>query len=327
MRFSNYLPSKPFLVVALPLVSAGLIAALFVLYTRDDAAYAPADSLGAYSELASVRARTQELDTDADGLRDWEEVLWDTDPKNPDSDGDGTKDGDEVGFGRNPQRAAANDYLVAASSSTGPMFTMATSSLTFTERVSREIMGSYLLARQTGTQLSKEDQEKLVDEAVARSAWAVEPEKVGTSSIQVVAPSQDASVSYITQVLAILVETVGKNKTDELVLIGKFIQNKDITAKAELDVQLSRIREAAKKMQGLAVPEDALALHVNFINASLAYAHTMEALGNVEHDPMAAAAATGKYEPHYAAIQRAIGDFHTYRKSKGVNPGSTTGTP
>lgn len=36
------------------------------------------------------------FDSDNDGLRDWEEALWKTDPKNPDSDGDNILDGAEA---------------------------------------------------------------------------------------------------------------------------------------------------------------------------------------------------------------------------------------
>ena len=44
------------------------------------------------------------LDTDGDGLRDWEEghTGRDTDPKNPDTDGDGLKDKDDIACGSNP---------------------------------------------------------------------------------------------------------------------------------------------------------------------------------------------------------------------------------
>lgn len=42
------------------------------------------------------------LDSDNDGLSDQEEVLYGTDPQNPDSDGDGYNDGQEVSNGYNP---------------------------------------------------------------------------------------------------------------------------------------------------------------------------------------------------------------------------------
>jgi len=43
-------------------------------------------------------------DSDADGLKDWEEALYHTDPHNPDTDGDGTPDGEEVKLGRDPTK-------------------------------------------------------------------------------------------------------------------------------------------------------------------------------------------------------------------------------
>jgi hypothetical protein len=43
-----------------------------------------------------------ELDTDADGLPDYIENYYGTDPNNPDTDGDGYKDGEEVENGYDP---------------------------------------------------------------------------------------------------------------------------------------------------------------------------------------------------------------------------------
>ena len=41
-------------------------------------------------------------DSDQDGLSDWQEVAYGTDPYNPDSDGDGLSDGWEVAHGTDP---------------------------------------------------------------------------------------------------------------------------------------------------------------------------------------------------------------------------------
>lgn len=53
----------------------------------------------------------EELDSDGDGLFDWEEILRKTDPTNPDSDGDGTIDGTEVKEGRDPAVAGPDDAI------------------------------------------------------------------------------------------------------------------------------------------------------------------------------------------------------------------------
>lgn len=50
-------------------------------------------------------------DSDNDGLRDWEEELYKTDPFNPDTDNDGYLDGEEVDSGHNPLVKAPGDKL------------------------------------------------------------------------------------------------------------------------------------------------------------------------------------------------------------------------
>lgn len=54
-------------------------------------------------------------DSDSDGLQDWEEKLWKTDPNNPDSDKDGANDGDEIAQNRNPLKKGPNDTLQTVS--------------------------------------------------------------------------------------------------------------------------------------------------------------------------------------------------------------------
>ena len=41
-------------------------------------------------------------DGDGDGLKSWEEIIWKTDPQNPDTDGDGVSDGNEIEQGKDP---------------------------------------------------------------------------------------------------------------------------------------------------------------------------------------------------------------------------------
>jgi len=51
-------------------------------------------------------------DSDNDGLKDWEEELFGTDPYNPDTDADGYLDGEEVAADTNPLIKAPGDKLV-----------------------------------------------------------------------------------------------------------------------------------------------------------------------------------------------------------------------
>ena len=54
-------------------------------------------------EATTTNSALLAKDGDSDGLKDWEEQLWKTDPYNPDTDGDGLNDGEEVlQFNSNP---------------------------------------------------------------------------------------------------------------------------------------------------------------------------------------------------------------------------------
>lgn len=57
-----------------------------------------------------------EADDDGDGLNNADELLWDTDPSNPDTDGDGYLDGEEVAARHDPRIPAPNDALDEANS-------------------------------------------------------------------------------------------------------------------------------------------------------------------------------------------------------------------
>ncbi len=57
-------------------------------------------------------AKAIDLDSDHDGLKDWEETIYHTDPNNPDTDGDGISDGDEISQGHDPLKKGPDDKLV-----------------------------------------------------------------------------------------------------------------------------------------------------------------------------------------------------------------------
>lgn len=88
-------------IIGVLLITGGV---LFVLkYSKQDAL------LG--NKGGSIGQSQDFIDSDNDGLRDWEEELYHTDPLNPDTDGDGYLDGEEVDSGHNPLVKAPGDKL------------------------------------------------------------------------------------------------------------------------------------------------------------------------------------------------------------------------
>ena len=84
------------IILAIALIIGGLV---FVLKYSDK------------ESLLGTKYEENLKDSDNDGLKDWEEELYKTDPHNPDTDGDGYLDGEEVNSGHNPLVKAPGDKL------------------------------------------------------------------------------------------------------------------------------------------------------------------------------------------------------------------------
>ncbi len=108
-------------------------------------------------------------DNDGDGLLNWEEALWSTDPNVADTDGDGIDDGDEVNTNRNPLNPGPNDEnhdLAAEIIEELESIPLDEDSLT--NRIGRNFIESYFTLRnQEG--LTPEAKEQLVEMVVQQT--------------------------------------------------------------------------------------------------------------------------------------------------------------
>ncbi|MSU55688.1 MAG: hypothetical protein EXS51_00025 [Candidatus Taylorbacteria bacterium] len=74
-------------------------------------------------------------DTDKDGLSAWEEVLYRTDPNNPDTDADGTLDGNEVQSRRDPTKKGMDQRTDVTEKILAPYYTLSFSPFAKTQDV------------------------------------------------------------------------------------------------------------------------------------------------------------------------------------------------
>lgn len=89
-------------------------------------------------------------DSDNDGLKDWEEALFGTNPENPDSDEDGMLDGKEVESARDPLVSGAGDIFETQE------LKRQDAEATLTESLTKRLFQFYLASQKSGTRVPRQ---------------------------------------------------------------------------------------------------------------------------------------------------------------------------
>jgi hypothetical protein len=93
------------------LITAIVLAVLLILFVG---AYSKREAFSSFDLFGGKEAviESQNKDTDNDGLKDWQEDLFGTDPTNPDTDKDGFLDGEEISSNHNPLVKSPGDTQI-----------------------------------------------------------------------------------------------------------------------------------------------------------------------------------------------------------------------
>lgn len=112
-HIARYFNKKTTLVVGFLLLFM-MCGLAFILVRNYAAPESSAAATGNFQKTLSEQQRQEaDKDSDGDGLKDWEEAIFQTDPHKADTDGDGTLDGKEIADGRNPLKVGPDDKLEA----------------------------------------------------------------------------------------------------------------------------------------------------------------------------------------------------------------------
>jgi len=231
-------------------------------------------------------------DSDRDGLKNWEEVLWGTDKNNPDTDGDGTFDGAEVRAGRDPTRPFPDDALVGNASRfiTSEDNNYDASARTETDKFAQKFFTSYI-SRRDNSPLTAASQNALVGELAQElpPITANSYEAGDLSNIADGTPSKESLHAYGNE-LGDILNTYGK-KADvgfELDILVKALAEESKEELAKLDLIIESHQTVIAHYLVMSVPEIAIPNHLGFLNALSALAASLSALGNALDDPLIA---------------------------------------
>lgn len=229
----------------------------------------------------------QDGDMDADGLRDWEEALWGTNPNNPDSDGDGTLDGVEVKKGRNPTIEGPSDFIVQGSTADFLLGQRAASGPqpgNLSDSLSQNLFTTYVDGKE-GRISGNEQAEQIV--GIAQNA-------LNTVSFQNFYSSSDFNTISSTDIVAI--KKYGNDLAEAQIKLLQDLTESDGSLTGKTTFLSIIYRDHSRNLAEFSVPEPLIETHVALTNN---FANLSSYLYNVEEydlDPAKAMFSLQQYE-------------------------------
>jgi len=273
----KYLPSPR--ILAIVFIVLGLLGLGWFWYFSPSSGKSEVYENGALT-AGSVNKIT--ADADGDGLQDWEEVLWKTDPKNPDSDGDGMPDGEEIKpEGVYPPGAAAEDSIL-------PTGVNQQANLTeyITQAFSQSV-GPRLLAGQGEV---RTEEIRAIQNYFPSGGEILGPiPKVNANELHISENNSPGAVkNYFNQVYSIYEKTFLTLKEDDLMIFFDALKTENFSGLEKIDKVLDAFDESLYEVKKIPVPrgyEDFAIAELNYLLKSM---RVVEVIKNAESDPLSA---------------------------------------
>lgn len=242
-------------------------------------------------QLASVAAT--QIDSDKDGLTDWEESIYGTNPQKSDSDGDGYLDGEEVASSRDPLKKGPSD-LIAKNKIND------TEEMTATQKFAELAVANYLTAFQTKNPAELKPEEL---DAILKDSFSNDPKMSGkfneilkSELYYFIPPDLNKEIKltkndtekeqklYRENIIKLLKEMYDTGpKNDFFQTINQSIATKNYSGIEEFAVFYQKMYESAKN---IAVPKSLEINHQNLLTYLYKMQKISEAIKIYEADPL-----------------------------------------
>ncbi len=298
----DYLPSKQFIKTVITALLV-ILGAWFVFYGANKFIVSNKKAPPTPQEIASTKAyQDVNRDSDNDGLKDWEEAIWGTDPHNPDTDGDGTTDGDEVKLHRDPLKAGPNDSLDTVANIAQSATTTLTNQLNL-DFATRYLITSGLNGGQPLNTSQKLGLEDIFSQNLQKTV----------ANHQDMYAQKDVIISVIKSPREYINEVAQADKTyfsgisgSELDIVRDALTTKDYSQLQKLDPHMQAYDKLIKFMLAEKVPPSYLDFHLELLNSIDNLKYSDGEMKKIATDPLAVVAGAKIYGEQ---IKRLFADF------------------
>jgi len=260
-----------------------------------------------------------EQDTDKDGLKDWEEVLWRTDPQKADTDSDGTPDGKEVELERNPTVKGPNDKIANnpfAQNQEG----MKGEPLTATDKFARDLFTQYITAKQAngGVPLTSDEQKQIALDMLDKSDAVLAKAEYDRTDLIIAKDSSPETIRAYGNELGRIIKTYSISARDEGVILRDSVQTEDPEILKELDPIIKAYQNLLSNFIKTKAPANASLIHLAVVNAFSDILSTTKGMGDLYTDPLVALQAAGHFPDAQINMVTALQKAKAYFKENSV---------
>jgi len=309
----KYLPSKKFIIMAA--VISFTVGAFYVVFSDSKEVFDQGTS-GILSAGIATGDKKAQKDSDNDGLMDWEEELFGTDPLNPDTDGDGIQDGKEFKFKREKYYPELHYEELGAFYGTRPGISSGRAAVqsgtNLTDTLYKEAALRYGVLSQEG-QFNQKTQAQIIDTLSSQLGSLNNPDLYTRKSLTI---SKDTSAAarnaYAAALLLALDDYSQALEENPLELSQTWLE----TQKDEYADTLSKLKESyqglAEELLAIVVPRTFISIHLKIANS---LHNSGEAIGQMSQaitDPVGGMLGAASYIYHHQIRLEAIADLIKY---------------
>lgn len=261
-------------------------------------------------------------DTDGDGLPDWEEALYGTDPNKAISNSFGIPDGQAAREGKLTPNALASqlpgeDQGTATLTDADFGGTPAPAPGSITDQFSKEFLQEYLEAS-NGQPMDEDTEQALVDKLMQQfSQQAAGSMQSSYSQVSIHTSNVTTSISYASEVEAALTENDPGITDQPLDLMGQLIQGNDLSAQKKLTTISVSYQKMALQLKNATVPPSLISTQLQLVKSLEELSRSTSIVSNYQKDPLATIGAFSVYKSASQNLSQGIDSLANVLLSQG----------
>ncbi len=301
-------------VIALAIVFCALIVSV-LLFKSTNGGPASTDT-----KKTPVRTTIAEIDTDNDGVKDWEEALFGTNPRNPDSDGDGTGDKAEQ-EAILAEEARRREESLAMGKSISQEDSPDWGSLSYEDKVARMLLANYFTYKQAGVSFTDSNIGALVD-TLPQYTFTNEIDPYTLDDMTTTDDNSTGSIKLYGNTVGSILTNTGSNAHGGLSAAYAFAAFSETGNRTQLasDIQpiIAEYASVKDDLARVVVPTMVAGIHVDILNALGTLVRDLEGIAMIEESAVTTLAAFGTYQEDSAKLAGAFDRLQQYFQDAGV---------